>query len=85
MFQGSSSHATLGAAVQISKVVLMIAEQYFLLGNVEEAALFLIISKFVLLYMSIVWEMQLGTGLQILPSSWWFGLVYFYFFPIRII
>lgn len=39
ILQGSSSRATLGAAVQISEVSLMITEEYFSLGNVEEAAL----------------------------------------------
>lgn len=39
IFQRSSSHATLGAAVQISKVSLIITEEYFSLGNVEQAGL----------------------------------------------
>lgn len=86
MFQGSSSHATLGAAVQIPKASLMITEEYFSLGNVEKAALISLFPDLsCCIYTSIVWKMQLGTCLQIILSSWWFGLVYFYFFPIRII
>lgn len=40
ILQGSSSRATLGATVQISEVSLMITEEYFSLGNVEEVLLF---------------------------------------------